>query len=63
MYNITVKEKASGDTVISTENYSALSYAWYALNYFENDPSYIKLVMLLKSLYLYNQAANNFFGR
>lgn len=63
VYNITVKEKASGDKVISTENYSALSYAWYVLNYYENDSRYIKLVMLLKSLYLYNQAANIFFGR
>ena len=63
VYNITVIEKASGNTVLYTENYSALSYAWYVLCYYENDPSREKLVKVMKSLYLYNQAANEFFGR
>ncbi|MBR4820004.1 MAG: hypothetical protein IKZ74_08120, partial [Clostridiales bacterium] len=61
-YNITVKEKLSGETLISVEEFSALSYVYLYLNLYENDASKANIVRVLKSLYLYNKAANGYFG-
>ncbi|MBR5418578.1 MAG: hypothetical protein IK109_11205, partial [Clostridiales bacterium] len=61
-YNITVKEKLSGETLISVEGFSALSYVYLYLNLYENDASKADIVRVLKSLYLYNLAANAYFG-
>ena len=61
-YNISVVEKQSGETLISVEGFSALSYIYLYLRSYENDTSKANIVRTLKSLYLYNQAANGFFG-
>ena len=56
VYTVTVSS-ASGKIV--TVKASALSYAYNVLNA-EDAPA--KLVDLVKGLYLYNQAANAYFG-
>ena len=61
-YNISVVEKQSGETMISVEGFSALSYIYLYLRSYENDTSKANIVRTLKSLYLYYQAANGFFG-
>ena len=61
-YDVKVVLRSTGEEVIRVQNYSALSYAYLYLERFENDPSRAELVKTLKCLYLYNQAANDFFG-
>ena len=56
-HSVTVKN--GGDDVITITNYSALSYVYSVLKSGEADES---LVNLVKGLYLYNQAANAYFG-
>ena len=61
-YNISVVDKSTNETVISVERFSALSYIYLYLKTYENDTSKADIVRVLKSLYLYNEAANEFFG-
>ena len=58
-YSVTVRN--ANDSVIGTvSNYSALSYVYRVLELNGNNNQ--NLVNLVKGLYLYNQAANNYFG-
>ena len=61
-YDISVVDTVANETVISVEGFSALSYIYLYLKTYENDTSKTDIVRVLKSLYLYNQAANGFFG-
>ena len=61
-YNISVVDTVANETMISVEGFSALSYIYVYLQANENDTSKTDIVRVLKSLYLYNQAANGYFG-
>ena len=62
VYTLSVKLKSDGSEVIHIGNYSALSYAFLYLSMFESDSSRAALVDAMKSLYLYNLAADTYFG-
>ena len=58
LYTMVVTRKA--DNAVTTIKYSALNYVNMAIKYMGDD---VNLVNAVKALYLYNDAANTYFGR